>query len=333
MDISRVLMATINADHPQVGMRKAFDELFGRDNVRDFDYLELQRHGKSTAAINQEFVAAAISHKPDWIWLQVQETNILKADTIQNLKKQLPSTVITHWMGDCRKSVPNYLASICKATDVTFVSNTGQLSMFLEAGAKRAEYCQIGLDYEEDVLGLPSWTPPFKVTDVVFCGNHYGPMFPDGPTRLSAITALQKARVDIGVVGGGWPRGFNVIGKCEVKQQHHVYKMAKIALSISHFNNIGLYYSDRQLVSMASGTPVVCRYVPQLESEFVDDEHCLFFRTEEEMVSKVKSLLQDSQKRVRIGSAAKELVSKQHTWLARFQQILPIIIDVKSQTC
>lgn len=324
-------MAAINADHPQLGMRQAFEEVVGAGAVADYDYLALHRAGHSVAQINDGFVAAVRAFHPDWVWLQVQESGIISADTVRAAAEACPTAVISHWMGDCRRTVPSYLASICAATDLTLVSNAGQLDMFRAAGARRAEYCQIGLDFQEDVLGLPAWTPPFHVPDVVFCGNHYGMTFPAGPDRLRAIWALRRAGVQVGVVGTGWPAGFPVLGQCGVKQQHHIYTRAKVALSLSHFNDIALYYSDRQLVAMASGTPVVCQYVPRLETEFTDGVHCMFFRSVDTLIKKVTTLLDDKPLRVRIGAAGKTIVVERHTWAARFRQILPIITSLHAK--
>jgi len=323
--IARALLATINADHPQAGMLAGFRTVFGASNVRDFDYMAARRAGLALDKVNRMFVEDCCRHRPDWIWLQVQETGVLTPEAIAEVRRRLPGAVVTHWMGDCRAAVPPYLASICRVTHLTLVSNDGQMGMFKVAGAQKALYCQIAVDWDEDVLGLPPWEPPFRVPDVVFCGNNYGRAFPGTPDREGAILALRAAKIDAGVVGGGWSRPFNPVGTCGVKQQHHVYRRAKVALSISHFNDIRLYYSDRQLISMASGTPVVCRHVPGLEDEFKDGVECLWYRTSQELVAHVRSLLADPRRAVAIGAAGRDAVIRDHTWEARIRQILPSV--------
>lgn len=322
--IKKVLLATINYDHPQIGMERAFVEVFGRGNAASFDYLEMGRRGLDNGRINAEFRNAVLAYKPDWVWLQLQDTGVIQAGTITDIRRSLPSVVITHWTGDCRDQVSGYLASISKSAHVTFISSVGQLPLFRAAGAASAHYLQIGVDWDEDVMGIPSWTPPFRIPDVVFCANGYGGRYPGTRERESAVRTLIDARIDIGVIGAGWS-GFPVVGRCEVKQQHHIYKRAKVALNINNFNDIELYYSDRQLIAMASGTPLVCKYIPGLEREFKDDVHCLWFKTPGELVDRVRMLLSDPAKRERIGRAGREEIMKNHSWTSRIRSILPLI--------
>jgi GNAT superfamily N-acetyltransferase len=319
--IRRVVAATINYDHPQRGMLAALHEQF---ETREFDFLQLGRDGLKLDGVNQRFYETVRDYHPDLVWLQVQDSEVIRAETLRRIRQDFPRTLIAHWTGDCRPFMQPYLASICKATHATFVSSVGQLPLFREHGAADAFYLQIGLDWDEDVLGLPVWEPKFRVPDVVFCGGYYPSQFPEGSAeRIGAIRALQAAGVDVGIVGPGWPKVFPCVGQCSVKQQHHIWRRAKVALSINHYNHIERYYSDRQLISMASGTPVVCHYVPGLEQEFDNGEHCCWFSTPEEAVRLVKQLLADPERRKRIGEAGRARVIERHTWRARFQDVLP----------
>lgn len=325
--IERVMVAPLNYSHVQWGQISAFDKVFESGDagkVWAFDFMAMTRAGHVLDYINRDFTERAIHLKPDWIWLQVQGANVIQPWAIERIKQALPKCLITHWMGDCRLTIPPDLAAMCAITHATLLSNVGQLGVYRRAGAPRAHYVQIGLDWEEDVLGLPEWTPPFNVPAVVFCGGFYGRTFDQGSNeRISAIRALVRAGIDVGVVGTGWPSDIPVIGACHVKQQHHVYKRAKVALSINHFNDIERYYSDRQLIAMASGTPVVCRYVPGLEDEFVHGSHCLFWRDETQLVQHVRWLLADDARAARVGELGRDQVIEHHTWEARIRQLLP----------
>lgn len=330
--IRRVLLATLNYDHPQCGQIHAFEGIFSKSYVTNFDYLQLERGGMKRDHVNEAFFHNVMEQKPDWIWMQVQDTGVLMAGTLKKIRAALPRTVITHWTGDARPSISPYLASISAETDLTLISSVGQIASYKAAGAKEVRYCQIGLDWEEDVLGEPQWTPPFAVPDVVFCGGYYGKAFPQGTDeRTRAVAALQKAGIRVGVVGSGWPKGFPLLGQCTVKQQHHVWKRAKVALSINHFNDIERYYSDRQLIAMASGVPVVCRYVPKLEQEFTDGTHCVFFHDEHGLVQEVSRLLVDEQMCRRIGAAGRAKVIRDHTWFARILNLLPEIEAIQAR--
>jgi hypothetical protein len=329
MTIKRVIVAPLNYSHRQEGQIEAFEEVFGKENVREFDYMARRQDA------NAALVALASEFKPDWIWLQVQGTEILTPGGLTRVRQVVPQCLITHWMGDARVEVSPALAAMCHATDATLISSVGQTAMYRGAGARRVEYVQIGLDYRADVLGEPEWTPPFEIPPVVFCGAYYGhvPAFEEGTRqRLSAIRALVNANCSVGVVGSGWPSDVPVVGACHVKQQHHVYRRARVALSINHFNNIERYYSDRQLIAMASGTPVVARYVPGLECEFGDGEHCLWWKDEKQLVEQVCALLEDSERANKIGAQGRQKVIAEHTWTARLRGLRSTVETWESGT-
>lgn len=330
MKIERVICAPLNYSHNQDGQIGAFQEIFGADNVVTFDYMRMRKQKITSDDINADLVKLAADFKPDWIWMQLQGTNVIRPDALAIIKQIAPKCLVTHWMGDVRTRIPDELVEICRATDATLISNVGQIPLYESLGAKRVEYVQIGLDPSD--TGDPStiyespWDPPFRVPDVVFIGNFYGDTFADGTNeRVDAIRALVEAGIDIGVVGGGaWPSDIPVVGKCHVKQQYPVYKRAKVALSISHFNTIERYYSDRQLISMASGTPVVCRYVPGLEHEFVDGEECAFWDPlRVRLVDCVRMLLDDPERAAQIGRQGRATVLGHHTWTRRIRDLRP----------
>lgn len=331
MTVRRVFLSSINHDHPQKGLIDAFSKVFGQENVRHFDFLEEKRKGKSLHEVNRGFVRSAVEWNPDWIFTQFQESNVIQAAAIQEVKKLLRKCPFTTWMGDCRTSVSSYLTSVIKEVDLTMISSVGQIGMFLQAGARDVRYLQIGLDWDEDVMGLPSWTPPFDVPEVVFCGSYYADLYPGTIDRVNGIRALQSAGIPIGIVGSGWPLGFPVVGSCNVKQQHHIWKRCRVAVGINNFNDIQNYYSDRQIISMASGKPLVCHYIPGLENEFENGKHCLWYHDESELVRQVQTLLEDEGLAARIGAAGRDEVLRHHTWEARIKDVLPDVERIRKR--
>lgn len=325
--IKKVMTATINYDHPQKGMIHAFDSLFYTSH---FDYFELGRQGASPHMITKQFIEEVVNFQPDWLWLQCQNSGIIQSDGLAEIQRRSPRTVLTHWMGDCRDTVSDYLSSICRTTHVSFIAAAGQTELFKAAGAPEVHYVQMGLDWHEDVLEERNWTPPFRVPEVLMIGNHYGSTFPGTTQREGAMRALGDAGFDYGVVGKGWPSDIRTAGECHVKDQVSVWKRAKVGVSISNFNDIPLYYSDRQLISMASGTPIVCYHIPLLEDEFKDGDHCLFFRTNPQLVSRVRWLLDNPDKAKAMGMAGRGEVLKNHTWFKRIFDMLPIVERVQA---
>jgi glycosyltransferase involved in cell wall biosynthesis len=169
------------------------------------------------------------------------------------------------------------------------------------------------------------------VPDVVFIGTNYKGVFPGTFEREQAIRALQAAKIDVGVVGNGWDNTWPCIGVCKVKQQHHVWKRAKVALSINNYNNLVRYYSDRQLIAMASGTPVVCYAVPGIGLDFDHGKHCLCYTSPDELVGCVRRLLSDESYRRKVGQEGRSEVIRHHTWFSRVLEAIPVIEAVREE--
>jgi hypothetical protein len=325
--IRRVMIVPLS---PQCGYPLAFRGIWGAENVGEFDYLDLNRQSFPLHEINRLFIEKAKAFAPDWIFTQLQETNIIKPATITEIRSFLPKTVISTWTGDIRAQVPPYLASVCPAVHVVFISSLGHIPIYKAAGAAVCEYLQIGLDWNEDVLFKPDWSPPFRVPDVVFIGNNYGAAFPEGTAeRENAAWALRSAGVDVGIVGGGWPTRFSPVGSCHIKHSPQVYRRAKVALSVNHFNHVEGYWSDRHLMAMASGTPLVSKYIPGLEKEFENGKDLFWFNTHQEMVDQVKMLLAHEDLRRKVGRAGREKMLQGHTWYHRILGALPTIERVR----
>ncbi len=332
MSIKRVLMTTINYDHPQAGMIHAFEGLFGKENVCHFDFLDLTRRTNwGVEHVNEEFVKLALTCKPDWIFLQLQNTGVITPESIDKIREALPGTVLTHWSGDVRDKVGSYFAGVCKATHLTLAANVGHLKRYEEAGARETLYVAHGIDWNEDVQGEPAWEPPFQVPDVVYCGNHYGDRVMGTPVREAAIRALVEAKIPVGIVGSGWENtGLPVLGSCQVKQQIHVYRKAKVVLSVNHFPDLEGYHGDRTITAMASGTPVITRYFPLIEREFSEGVNVMVFRSEQELVEKTRQLLDDEGLRRALGAAGRREILLHHTWLSRILQVLPRVEEISA---
>lgn len=319
-------MATINSDHPQKGMIHAFESLFGRDSIRHYDYFQRQRDGLAVKDINAEFLKEAVSWNPDWMWLQLQNTEMISSETIDAVKKDLPRCLVSHWCGDVRPSVGPYFASICRSTHLTLVANVGYIPVYSQTGARDIVYMPHGLDWSEDVLGIPDWQPPFQVPEIVYCGNHYGENMVGSDVREHAVRVLHEAGLPVGVVGRGWDKtGLSVAGRCEVKQQVHVYRKAKVVLSVNHFPSLSGYHGDRTITAMASGRPVLQRWFPRIELEFEDGRDILVFRSDEELLERAKMLLDNEGYRLELGGRGRAAAIRKHSWITRILDILPLI--------
>lgn len=299
-----------------------------------FDFVkhahEIQQNGNRTD-VDHLLLHKVKIFKPDWIWAQLHDSKILSPHTFFQIKKMLPDCVIVTWNGDCREELAEQSRQFCRVVDVVLASAAGNLKWYVGAGAKHVGYLQIGLDWKEDIDHEPAWEPPFRVPEVVFCGRYYQ-HFPGVTMRAQVVGALLRAGIDAGVVGDGWKNvGIKPLGNCTTKQQAQVYKRAKVVLSINNFNEVDRYYSDRQLIGMASGKPVVCYAIPGIELEFTDGVHCLFFKTVDEAVRKVQLLLRNPGYAERVGAAGRRVVMQEHSWLRRMLDVVGHVDYLKRQ--
>lgn len=328
--IRRVVAATITDQAPQLGMLGALRGIFGDSNVLELDFMH-EASRMPLERVGTWFASKCLSFKPDWLFLQAQDTAIVSADCLRTLRSRLPGCVLSHWMGDAREHVSQYLSEICAATHLTLISSVGQIPMFKRAGAENVQYMQVGYDLPEPSSDVLDKGPPFRVPDVVFCGNYLNESFPGSTERIGAIRWLSQEGIDVGVVGAGWPGHFPVAGRCSVGQQSEIYRRAKVVLSINHLNDIDRYYSNRQIIAMASGTPVVCRYVPGIQHEFQHGRHLFWYETRDELIRYVRLLLDRQDIRKDMGRAARAEILKNHTWFSRFLTVLPIIERLQSR--
>ena len=143
--------------------------------------------------------------------------------------------------------------------------------------------------------------------------------------------ALQQAGIDFGLVGNGWPKNLPRLGNCQPMEQPTIMRKAKVVIGMNNFHGVERYYSNRQFVALASGTPVVCHYVPNMEKDFTDGVHCLFFRNATELVEKVKYLLDNPEKAKEIGRNGRNLVFRRHTWYSRVLQCMPHVEAMREE--
>ena len=80
---------------------------------------------------------------------------------------------------------------------------------------------------------------------------------------------------------------------------------------------------------MASGTAVVCHYIPGLEEEFDLGTHCFAYGDTNELVRQVRTLLDDEPKRKAMGQAGRAEIIKNHTWFSRFLGVLPLVEEIR----
>lgn len=302
----------------QVGMIEAFKNLGVNLTVFDF-YTTWLNSGKNNHKINQQFLQIVNEFKPQFIHMQLQITDIITSGTINEARKIVPGVIISNWSGDIRDFVIDELKAVSNVVDYTLISSTGQIGMYQKAGCRNVKYWQIGFDPK---VHYAKYYTNFDY-DISFIANNYGAQFPDGPTRLESFSrCLQSFGKRFGIFGTGWP---GVNRSCDPSMANEIYNKSVCALSISNFNKISHYFSDRLLYCLASGRPTISWYFPGCESYFVEGEEIFYARKSQDIIDLVNFCQQNPEKANSVGEKGYQKVLAEHTYTSRAQELLNIV--------
>lgn len=311
----KVLYLPINdADNVQQGMYDAWANVGVELEICDFYRVWLRT--KSKAAVAQDFLDKVRDFQPHLIHMQLQFTGLIDPPTLSKARHLCPNVVITNWSGDVRAhAIPDFVA-VTNAIDYALISSTGQLDIYKQAGCNNIKYWQIGYDPK---FSFPIGKTQFEY-DVSFVGNNYGSIFPDGPLRektAHTLTTVFGGR--FGLFGAGYaPKAKSVAPR----QTNEVYNNSLCTLSISNFNNISHYFSDRLLSCMASGRPTISWYFPGCESYFVEGSEIFIARNAQDVIDIVNYCKTNPEIATKVGINGYKRALREHTFTAKIIELL-----------
>lgn len=307
----RVLYLPIGS---QTGMVDAWNNVGVELNV--YDFFSAWEHGRNKHAIAQEFITRVGTFQPDLIFMQLQLTGIIDPSVIMEARRIVPDVVIANWTGDVRGHASGEFVQISKVVDYPLISSTGQLEMYRSQGSPNVKYWQIG--YDPKTL-FPKHKNEFRY-DVSFLGNNYGHTFPDGNLRLGVANQLRNTfGARFGLFGSGYhPPAPSV----DPSEANNIYNDSICALSISNFNNVSHYFSDRLLHCLASGRPTICWYFPGCESYFVDGQEIFMVKSNKEISDIVHYCKENPEIATQIGINGYQRVVREHTFTSRIIEFL-----------
>ena len=291
-----------------------------------FDYFAiLNNNHKRKQTVRNKFIQRATAFKPDLLHLQIQHTDVIDATSIAQVKKLFPRCIITNWTGDVRNYVPKTFKRVASVANYNLISSTGQIDRFKRELGKDVRYWQIGVDPK---LYHPSVTPRSAFEwDVIFIANNNTKEgYPGREERENACRLLRKRFGNrFCLYGNGWPRAFNSRGSIDQKVVAQAYHKSYCLLSISHYNDLNHYFSDRLLMCMASGRPTISLRYPKWQSYFTDMGDLVIANSVEEIPNKVQWLLDNPQRASMIGDLGAEKIRAEHTYLSRINELLEMV--------
>lgn len=299
----------------QPGTRQAFLDLGMQMLAFDFTTSASSIGVEKT---NQEFLGHVRNFKPDWIHAQLQMTDVISDASIIEARNICPGVVITDWSGDIRSNLPLQLIQKSRVVDRVLVSNVGQLELYKKAGCNNVTYWQIG--YDPQVM-YPKFESNF-LYDVVFTANHYN-QFPDSTLRKNiALMLCEKYGARAGVFGSGHGRNIRSIGLNEVND---VNNKSICVLSVSNFNDVSHYFSDRLLHSLASGRPTIIYRFPGVESYFADRGDCFIAYSPEDIINIIDFCKANIDRANSVGRNGYLKVLAEHTFKSRIVELVHLL--------
>lgn len=315
----KVLYLPLNADQPQVGTIEAWQELPMVD-LKIFDYYQNWASDRNKSRVNQEFVQAVAAFQPDLVHMQLQMTGIITPAAIHSARTAVKhKCLFTNWSGDVRNTPAREILEIAPAVDYTFLSNTGQMAMYSAAGCPNLRYWQIGYDPK---VYHPLNRKSFDY-DLCFTGGNYPGHFADSNLRTEMLRELKK---HLGrrftIRGNNYPRDIGAEDPLRGSDCNYLYNQSRCVLSISNYNDISHYFSDRLLMCLASGRPVISYRFPDYQTYFSNNSDILIAHSVQEILEKVKWCQQNIAQADRIGAMGAKKVQSHHTYKARIVELL-----------
>jgi spore maturation protein CgeB len=287
--------------------------------LETYDFLGVwESHNKNKDVVARLFLEKVRDFQPNLIHMQLQFTGVIQSHTLEEARKICPGVIMTNWSGDVRdRAIPDF-TRIAGALDYSLISSTGQLTMYKNAGCNNIRYWQIGYDPKKN---FPLNYQNFDY-DISFIGNNYGNTFPDSRLRSGTTSALSSEfGRRFGIFGSGYGSHTRNI---QAEQNNEIYNKSICTLSISNFNDVSHYFSDRLLYCLASGRPTISWYFPGIESYFVEGSEIFIARSAKEVIDAVKYCKAHPEVAAQVGINGHKRVLKEHTFTSRVIELLHI---------
>ena len=308
---------------PQTGTINAWNES-GVD-LKIYDYYMSHHSSGNITQTRNEFIKAVSDFQPDLVHMQLQMTGIIDAQSINKARSLCKkNTIFTNWSGDVRNHAAPEIVSVAKAVDVTLISSTGQIPLYERAGCPNVKYWQIGYDPN---MFFPKRNKSFKY-DLIFAGNCYPPsMFADSGMRTNILAELKRKLGErFAIFGTGYNRSiFGPNRQAHPSEINDLYNSSRCILSISNYNDISHYFSDRLLVCLASGRPTISYRFPNYDSYFSHNSDILIANSVDDIMKQLEFCKSNPIKANSIGENGYLKVFSEHTFKSRIVELLDML--------
>lgn len=287
--------------------------------------------GPVVQRLNERLLRDAAEVRPHFVFFY--NVRLVTPRTVRKLRRMLPSAIFGQYANDnpfSERASPGFWRNFKRSVplfDLHFAYRHSNLQDYRDRGATDVHLLRSYFLPELDRPISPQEISERDRSDVLFAG-HYEP---DG--RLETLAAIADSGVRLRLHGGGWtpileklPRG------AALRLQHPAapivdrdYRLAiagtTVALCFLSTMNKDTY-TRRNFEIPAIGTAVLSQYSEDLAQLFEEGEEIEFFRSPEEAVVKVKSLLDDPAQVMRLAHNGRQRVLRDgHDVLCRMTSL------------
>jgi len=319
-----LLVDTFSAPHARgnvVGLQRAYERVA---EVMPFGYRGVTRELRGVGRMNKRLVETVCEWKPDLVHLGKCE--LIRGDTIRQIKEECPQTKVIHFYSDMRIEVPSFVLWIGKYADMTLVPADDEeyYKQFTDAGVKRVAPWYIGTDPE---IFKPYDVP--KDQSVAFMANNHRGL-PYAGARKRLIRDIGAVGIDVHVYGDRWPKPAppNVTLHPYVGEEEfaRACSRSKIVLGYSNFN-VRMYTSWRRLVNtMSCGAFYMTDWFGGIEGIFARGMHLDWFMGIPNAVKVAKYWIDEgSDWRESMARVGRREVLAYHTWDNRVEKMMEYV--------
>lgn len=243
--------------------------------------------------VNRKLIEVADNFQPEMILLG--HCDLIRNETLDEIRKLLPEVRIAYRNVD-PLFVPHNVETIHwrkSAVDTIFITTAGKaLQPFRDS---RAQVYYMPNPTDEAVESLSNWekTTGELPYDLFFCGNS-----DEHTERKRTVVALKEAfeGSEVNFKTFGYFGEPNVWGS----DYDAVLAKSKMGLNFNRQEGDYLYSSARLAQLMGNGIVPIIHRAGRME-ELIGEERAVFFRTEEELLKRVRELIADDDLRKEIG--------------------------------
>jgi len=282
-----------------------------------FDYRDLLESNYSLKQLNNLLFEKVLESKPDIIIYPVHR-NEISMETFIRIKKVLPGTKIITYISDDDWRHENHSRFLALYSDFFTICFPANIPKYEKYGHKNVILTQWGSNPNNFYP-----TEAEKKIDVSLIGLAYKP-------RPEWIKYLVDNGITVKVFGKGWnkyPDLKNIYGGFLSGENFlNTINKTKINLNFGWNSDDGaLQVKGRTFEFGILKAFQITNYNPNLNDYFTEDHDIVYFRTERDLLEKVKYYLEKEEERNRIAKNCYENVIQNHTWEKRF-------IDIFKQT-